>query len=171
MSSSLFMSSLLLSPCASMWSELSAVGLSAWMGRYSGTQKPKNHTDLRGEAVPMERYPKSRRPRNRTALRWDSVPMERHPETGEPRDQMALRKPPQHRQSSSQGRETPAEELRSPSPLAASFLFLDSLFPPMRVTAGSKSQKRSEAPGCGGMNPGMAALYTQEPWTKGAVLI
>lgn len=49
--SSLFMSSLLLSPCPSMCSELTTVGLSAWMGRCSGTWKARNHTAWRGSLL------------------------------------------------------------------------------------------------------------------------
>lgn len=131
-------------------------GLSARMGKYSGTQKPRNHTDLRGEAVPMERYPKTREPRNHTALRRDSEPMERHPETGEPRDHMALRKPLQQRESSSQGKETQAEELSSPSPspLAASFPFLAS---PLSNESHSRQQISKEIRG--------SRMWRDESWS------
>jgi hypothetical protein len=65
-------------------------GLPAWMWRCPGTWKPRNHTALRGECIPLEG----------------------HSEKWEPKTHTAERMPPQQRHCCSQERGSPTE-LRS----------------------------------------------------------
>lgn len=114
------------------------------MGRCSGTQKPRNHT----------------------ALRWDTVPLEGHPEAWEPSNHTALSGSRLCRGTAAPRGEDPqlSREARSlsPSPLL--------LFSEERVTPGSKSHERDlmEGPGCGGMNPDVAACAFGREQTAGA---